>query len=102
MLVHRNMATTSGGVQPRLEQHRWRFSRTISTQPPASQRRYQRWTQLAEWKAAKGGVVVVAAAGGPAEAGIEAAAGDTEAGAGAAGEDGAVGMLSIIYRALIY
>jgi len=45
---------------------------------------------------------VVAAAGGPAEAGIEAAAGDTEAGAGAAGKDGAVGMLSIIYRALIY
>ena len=45
---------------------------------------------------------MVAAAGGPAEAGIEAAAGDTEAGAGAAGEDGAVGMLSIIYRDLIY
>ena len=45
---------------------------------------------------------MVAAAGGPAEAGIEAAAGDTEAGAGAAGEDGAVGMLSFIYHTLIY
>ncbi len=45
---------------------------------------------------------MVAVAGGPAEAGIEAAAGDTEAGAGAAGEDDAVGMLSIIYHSLIY
>ena len=44
---------------------------------------------------------MVAAAGGPAEAGIEAAAGDTEAGAGAAGEDGAaVGMLSINFIVL--
>ena len=45
---------------------------------------------------------MVAAAGDPAEAGIEAAGGDTEAGAGAAGEDDAVGMLSFIYHTLIY
>ena len=43
---------------------------------------------------------MVAATGGPAEAGIEAAARDAEAGAGAAGEDGAVGMLSISFIAL--